>query len=164
MKRRVSAFIPYKFQDGEWRVFLQKRTEDAPASPGFFGLFGGGMEPDETPEQALLREVREELDYYPVQFFCFGEYEVEEKMGWVFGERVDETFEHKITVLEGQYGQWFTEAEIAAQEKVNTFSRLVLGGYFSNSKAENLLFFKTGYFCDFGKKHTLIFDAMVKVG
>ena len=30
--------------------------------PGYWDLFGGMVEPGETPEQALMREVKEELD------------------------------------------------------------------------------------------------------
>ncbi len=126
MKREVSDFVPYKFQDGAWRVFLQKRTEDAPTSPGLFGLFGGGIDAGETPEQAFLRETKEELNYHPITHRCFGRYELEEKIGWAFGEEVDSTFESKITVLEGQYGQWFTEEEITREENVIDFIRVVL--------------------------------------
>lgn len=55
--RDVSCFILY---DGE-RILLQHRSDDAFRFPGMHGMFGGGLEPGETPEEALVREVREEL-------------------------------------------------------------------------------------------------------
>jgi 8-oxo-dGTP diphosphatase len=45
------------------RVLLQHRTDDAPAFPGQWGMFGGGGEPedDDDPLRAVRRELREEL-------------------------------------------------------------------------------------------------------
>ena len=43
------------------RILLQHRTDDAPAYPGKWGFFGGRVEGDETPEEALRREAWEEL-------------------------------------------------------------------------------------------------------
>ncbi len=42
-------------------VLLQHRTKDAPISPNKWGLFGGHGEEGENPQQALLRELREEM-------------------------------------------------------------------------------------------------------
>jgi 8-oxo-dGTP diphosphatase len=57
-KRGVSAILV----DDQNRVLLQLR-DDKPDiyCPGQWCLFGGGVEPGETPLQAFVREVREEL-------------------------------------------------------------------------------------------------------
>ena len=47
--------------NGDGRVLLQDRGDDAPAYPGQWGLFGGAVELGETVWQALLREAMEEL-------------------------------------------------------------------------------------------------------
>jgi 8-oxo-dGTP diphosphatase len=47
--------------NGDGRVLLQDRGDDAPAYPGQWGLFGGAVEFGETVWQALLREAMEEL-------------------------------------------------------------------------------------------------------
>lgn len=48
----VSAIL----RDGEGRILLQRRTDD-----GRWGLPGGAVDPGETPAQAVVREVYEEL-------------------------------------------------------------------------------------------------------
>jgi 8-oxo-dGTP pyrophosphatase MutT (NUDIX family) len=63
--RRTSELIPYRLINGEYCLFLQKRSKDAAPGADRFGMFGGGIEDGESPEAALLREIREELDYQP---------------------------------------------------------------------------------------------------
>lgn len=43
------------------RMVFQRRSKDAPLSPGLLGFFGGHVEKGETPEQAMRRELSEEL-------------------------------------------------------------------------------------------------------
>jgi 8-oxo-dGTP diphosphatase len=45
------------------RVLLQHRTDDAPAYPDHWGMFGGGGEPEDegSPIHTACRELREEL-------------------------------------------------------------------------------------------------------
>lgn len=56
----VAALI--RLDDG--RYLMQQRDDiQGIFYPGYWGLFGGAMEAGETPEQALVREVHEELAY-----------------------------------------------------------------------------------------------------
>ncbi|ABB56070.1 NUDIX hydrolase [Synechococcus elongatus] len=51
-------------QGQQW--LLQLRDDlDWILYPGKWGLFGGHLEPDETPLAALYRELQEEIGYYP---------------------------------------------------------------------------------------------------
>jgi len=43
-------------------VLLQHRDGNAPTNPNKWGLWGGGIEKGESPEVALVRELKEELD------------------------------------------------------------------------------------------------------
>jgi 8-oxo-dGTP pyrophosphatase MutT (NUDIX family) len=79
-----------------------------------FSMFGGGIEEGESPEAALFREVREELDYHPRDVIFFRRYEYSDYELNVFLSKVDECFESEITVLEGEYGTFLNEAELRA--------------------------------------------------
>ncbi|MFA6091898.1 MAG: NUDIX domain-containing protein [Elusimicrobiota bacterium] len=47
-------------------LLLMKKTVDYPQVPGgVWALFGGGIEPGETPRQAVERELKEELGWAP---------------------------------------------------------------------------------------------------
>ncbi|MCT4534718.1 (deoxy)nucleoside triphosphate pyrophosphohydrolase [Halodesulfovibrio sp.] len=52
--------------DGD-RYLAARRPKDAPFG-GFWEFPGGKIEPDETPEEALVREFQEELDITPTKW------------------------------------------------------------------------------------------------
>jgi len=56
--RRVAVIL---LHDDEKRILLQKREESRKYLAGFWAFFGGGIEDGETPEEAVRRETREEL-------------------------------------------------------------------------------------------------------
>ncbi len=107
-KRNVSVLIPYRFEDGELKIFLQKRTLDAPTFPDHFGFFGGGIEKGEEPEKALLREIKEELNIDITDHIFWRTYNLETGILHVFLLLVIHDFEKSITILEGQYGTFLS--------------------------------------------------------
>ena len=127
--RRTSEFIPYRLINGEWCLFVQKRTEDAPLAPGMFGIFGGHIEDGESPEAALFREVLEELDYRPQDARFFRKYEYVDCEQYVFLSEVDENFEAEVTVLEGEYGRFLSQSQLK-REKVIEFDKAVFDDVF----------------------------------
>jgi 8-oxo-dGTP diphosphatase len=56
--------------------FLMQLRDNIPGIlyPGYWGLFGGHIETDETPDIAVQREVKEEISYTLAQFAEFGCY------------------------------------------------------------------------------------------
>jgi 8-oxo-dGTP pyrophosphatase MutT (NUDIX family) len=50
------------------RVLLGLRSPDQTLFPGVWDVFGGHIEPNEGVEQALLRELQEELEIVPLQW------------------------------------------------------------------------------------------------
>jgi 8-oxo-dGTP diphosphatase len=66
--------------------FLMQLRDNIPniAAAGCWGLFGGHLEPGETPEVALVREVIEEIGYELPSFAKFGFYPDEKVIRHVY--------------------------------------------------------------------------------
>jgi 8-oxo-dGTP diphosphatase len=52
----------------EDRILLGQRSPTRAFYPNVWDMFGGHIEPDEQPEQTLIRELQEELDVTPVRW------------------------------------------------------------------------------------------------
>lgn len=72
MKREVAIAILHQHDQ-----FLLQLREDIPGIlyPGYWALFGGHLEPGETPDVAIRRELLEEIHYVPSDLTQFGCYE-----------------------------------------------------------------------------------------
>ncbi|PSB01686.1 NUDIX hydrolase [Merismopedia glauca] len=66
--------------------FLMQLRDNIPGIiyPGCWGLFGGHLEPGETPESALIRELNEEIGYQPATYTKFNFYADERVLRHVF--------------------------------------------------------------------------------
>jgi len=64
--RPLQVAVGAILRDG--RFFLQRRDPAARRFPGLWEFPGGKVEAPETPAEALLRELREELDWTPDAF------------------------------------------------------------------------------------------------
>ena len=66
--------------------FLMQLRDNIPGIlyPGYWGLFGGHIEPDETPDIAVKREILEEIGYNLPSFVEFGCYFDERVVRHVF--------------------------------------------------------------------------------
>lgn len=61
----MNKFIGAIIQNPKYGFLLQQRTKDAPTYPLRWSLFGGAVEAKETPKQAILRELQEEINLGP---------------------------------------------------------------------------------------------------
>lgn len=111
MIRNVALIVLY---DKNKKILLQHRTEDADRLPGYWGFFGGGIDEGETPEQAVRRETKEELNYelkdpklVMTQEFFYNE---EKNIKYIFMEEYDKN--KLLTLGEGQGMEWFSVDEI----------------------------------------------------
>jgi len=88
--------------------------------PNYFCCFGGGADENETPEQALIREVKEELnfdiDISMVEHF--NHYEFLRAIVDVYIFRAYDGWEKSVVIGEGDYGQWFSSEEIFKRDDI----------------------------------------------
>ena len=124
-KREVSVLIPYKIQDKQIFVYLQKRSKDFKILPNHFAFFGGKIEEDENPHKTLEREIQEEMSFIPKGYRFFNKYNFTWN-AYVYILKVENNFEDKIKVMEGDYGRWFDEKEILDELKLIDEDKLVL--------------------------------------
>ena len=136
-KRDHAVLVPYYIKDGKMFVYLQRRDKDAKALPDYFGLWGGKIEDDETVEEALEREIKEELNIEVKNYSHFAHYEFYGSSRDVFIKKVDEDFDSKVEILEGQYGKFFTEVEVINEEKILDEDRVVLRNLFGKIMRNN---------------------------
>jgi len=129
-QRFCSLFIPYTKKDAKILIYLQKRSKDAKRLPNFFGFWGGGLEKKETPKQALIREVKEELDYKPDNLHYFGEYSFARSKKFVFCSQVKDDFEKQIKILEGDYGKFFNKKQALTAKKIIEEDKVILRDLF----------------------------------
>lgn len=125
-KQHVSTLIPYFFKDKNLYVFLHRRSDDAPRNPNGLSGFGGGLEGDENYEQAMLREIKEELNYIPVNYSLLGTFEDDYSVVNYYIEEVDEDFEDKVTVLEGKHGEWHKALDVGERKDVSHNTKKVI--------------------------------------
>ena len=127
-KRKNSILTPYKIKNGEVFVYLQKRSKDAKRLPDYFGFWGGGIEGDETPEQALLREVKEEMgiDLNLELAQLLNRYEFFGSIKYAYLFEPPENWENYITVKEGEYGRWFILEEALSMPNIIFEDKVIL--------------------------------------
>ncbi|MEP7167185.1 MAG: NUDIX domain-containing protein [Candidatus Woesebacteria bacterium] len=93
-KRRIAILIFYNPHE---EILLQHRDANASYYPGYWGFFGGGIEGNETPEEAVIREISEELQIKLSNARLFKRYEIQEEDGlcerFVFLSPIKESLE-----------------------------------------------------------------------
>ena len=121
----VSAVAALLFApDG--RYLMQKRDERPEARmAGHWGAFGGQVDAHETPREALIREIREELSFEPADARWFTEilyclHQVGRRFHRKHFFEVPVTAEDiaRMTLNEGAEMRLFTFGELAAQPRV----------------------------------------------
>lgn len=118
--------IPYYLKEGDLFVFLQRRSDDAPRNPNILGGFGGGLEGEENNEEALMREMMEELEYIPKKFYLLGVFETDHSISNYYVEEVGEDFEKNIKVHEGKRGEWHKATEVITRDDISPNTKKVI--------------------------------------
>lgn len=126
--KRIAAII-FENDKREILLYLRDNKPGIPF-PGHWDLIGGHVEEGETPEEALVREVREELDIDLKEYSFFKEYEVTEgdaypNIKYIYTGKINIPFD-KIRLLEGDRPQFFSYEEIPGVKFANILKQIVM--------------------------------------
>jgi 8-oxo-dGTP diphosphatase len=109
MKRKGTSII---FVNDQKQVLLFLR-DDIPdiTYPNMWDVPGGHVDDGETPEQCIVREMKEEMDLELEDFQLFSVMEFTDRIEYTFWKKADLDIK-SITLHEGQKLKWFTESEV----------------------------------------------------
>ena len=126
--QKIAAII-LENDKGEFLLALRDNKSWIPF-PDHWDLIGGHVEAGETPEEALIREYKEELgielkDYkFYKEFRCL-EGDAFENIKYIYTGKINIPVE-QITLYEGQEARYFTKEEIPDVKFANIIKSIVL--------------------------------------
>lgn len=123
------AAILLENDNGEFLLYLRDNKPDIPF-PDHWDLIGGHVEEGETPEEALVREVKEELDIDLKEYIFYKKYEcltgdAYENIKYIYSGKINLPIE-EITLLEGVRPKYFSRAEIPNVKFANILKSIVM--------------------------------------
>jgi 8-oxo-dGTP diphosphatase len=113
----------------ELLLYLRDNKPEIPF-PDYWDLIGGHVEEGETPEEALVREVKEELDIELTDYTFYKKYvcltgDAYENTKYIFTGKINIPIED-ITLLEGVRPQFFSREEIPNVKFANILKSIVM--------------------------------------
>ena len=126
--KKIAAII-LENDEGEILLYLRDNKPGIPF-PIHWDLIGGHVEDCESPEEALIREVKEELDYDLKDYKFFKEYHCLEgdaypNTKYIYSGRFNIPVE-EITLLEGEKAMYFKKEEIQDVRFANIIQDIVM--------------------------------------
>lgn len=126
--KKIAAII-LENDKGEFLLALRDNKSWIPF-PNHWDLIGGHVEEGETPEEALVREVKEELNIDIGEFCFFKKFEcltgdVYENIKYIYTGKINIPID-KITLLEGERAQYFTREEIPYLKFANIIKSVIM--------------------------------------
>ncbi len=122
MKRKGTSII---FVNDQRKVLLLLR-DDKPTIPypNMWDVPGGHVDDGETPEQCIVREMKEEMDLTLEEFERLSVMEFTDRVEYTFWKRANLDIE-KIDLREGQRLRWFTELEARNSKLAYGFNEII---------------------------------------
>jgi 8-oxo-dGTP diphosphatase len=126
--KEIAAII-LENDKGEFLLYLRDSKPEIPF-PDYWDLIGGHVEEGETPEQALVREVKEELDIDLKEYEFYKKYvcltgDAYENTKYIYSGKINLPIE-EITLLEGVRPQFFSKEEIPDVKFANILKTIVM--------------------------------------
>lgn len=88
-------------------LLLHRLNDPSIPAPNTWGLVGGHVEPGETLEEALCREVEEEISFHLESYQKFGEFHDEEFERYIYTGPITKEL-HELCLREGQSFGFFS--------------------------------------------------------
>jgi len=126
--KQIAAII-LENDKGEFLLYLRDNKPGIPF-PDHWDLIGGHVEEGETPEEALVREFKEELDLDLKEYTFYKKYEcltgdAYENIKYIYSGKINLPIE-KVTLLEGVRPQYFSRREIPNVKFANILKSIVM--------------------------------------
>jgi 8-oxo-dGTP diphosphatase len=140
---KLIAAIILENDNGEFLLALRDNKDWIPF-PNHWDLIGGHVEEGETPEEGLVREIKEELGieipgykFYKI-FECLTG-DAYENIKYIYTGKINIPIE-EITLFEGQYARYFSRDELPSLPFANIIKSVVLDyiDHCDNTKQEDL--------------------------
>jgi 8-oxo-dGTP diphosphatase len=133
--KEIAAII-LENDKGELFLALRDNKPGIPF-PNQWDLIGGHVEIGETPEEALIREVKEELDIDLIEYTFYKKYEclagdAYPNTKYIYSGKINIPI-NEITLLEGERAQYFSRDEILKLRFANIIKSIILE-YLSDHK------------------------------
>lgn len=121
MKRKGCSLI---FVDDRRQILLLLRDDISTIPyPNMWDIPGGHVESNETPEECIVREMKEEMGLEIKGFQLFSVTEFDDRFEHVFWMASDMDIE-KIDLTEGQRLKWFSENEVKTTKLAYGFNQI----------------------------------------
>jgi 8-oxo-dGTP diphosphatase len=125
---KIAAII-LENDKGEFLLALRDNKPGIPF-PNHWDLIGGHIEEGETPEEALVREVKEELDIDLKDYTFYRKYEcltgdAYQNIKYIYNGKINLPIE-EITLLEGERPRFFSRDEIPEVKFANIIKTIVM--------------------------------------
>ena len=104
-------------------LFLRDNKPDIPF-PNMWDILGGHVENDETSEECIVREMKEEMNLDLQGFQLFSVVDFPDRTEYTFWKKKNLDIA-QINLIEGQCLKWFTQEEVENTEVAYGFNKII---------------------------------------